>query len=787
MRILVSAGIKTPNIVKSIEKKFSASGDDFLMVNYLEEIEEIFGRGDYFDKALILEPSITKEDTITDEYNLRTRVNAFANMMNNRPKRYNYVFMTKDENLANIIQEETIFIDSESAVVLKQPPYPVTFIISVITTDVKQLPEDIVYKPKAITSNEELSSDNSSVLEDLNTDTEEYNYTKASNDFDNELFDGNTIGTDKRVTDDVSIQLGDELDIPKDVLEDEGNSEKTEAEETEQLGFEEDYDDPTAGMYDPTVDGSRGYLGNGAQSGMDEAIDLDSSPIKQSIITEDPVENQPVQQVIEPEPQDEVLEGFDTDEDEPELTNQFMDISDYEQEPEAYTPEPQGPAMGAESEAQAVYDFPDENQFSTGFEEGNGTGFETPEGIGMPSFDNDDYDQEDEQKDYNQNTEQEIYNAETETETGFSPNDYEQNNGNNGVDPATLAGAGMMAGAELALQGDKLGKKKGLLGGLLKKNVPNQAPPQMPPMANPIPPQQQVNPIGNIMGSKGAINPDIIKNELKPFAARGNSIVVTGCGGCGTSTVAYNLANIVAQLGYTVLLVDMDTEGRTQSYISKDNYESMEPDGANLLSAVNSSNGINTHVSVVRTGFHLLTMGLGTDSAHVQDILHKEKISRFYNLAKTSHNFIIYDIPFNTATDFLSDIVYMCDNLVLVTDASNWGITKTMLSVCNIDSDDMRDTIFNRAQLVFNRYRNLYRVLGKKVRTCVDITKVMDQKVLELVGEDPGFYFESLHIAGIINDDPDFELGWFEEVQYSDNKKGQNIFLQLIEHIVLKK
>ena len=129
----------------------------------------------------------------------------------------------------------------------------------------------------------------------------------------------------------------------------------------------------------------------------------------------------------------------------------------------------------------------------------------------------------------------------------------------------------------------------------------------------------------------------------------------------------------------------------------------------------------------------------------------------------------------------------MCDNLVLVTDASNWGVTKTMLSVCNIASDDMQDTVFNRAQFVFNRYRNLYKVLGKKVRTCLDITKVMDQKVVELIGDDPGFHFEDLHIAGIINDDPDFEQGWFEDVQYADTKKGQQIFLELIERIVLKK
>jgi hypothetical protein len=212
----------------------------------------------------------------------------------------------------------------------------------------------------------------------------------------------------------------------------------------------------------------------------------------------------------------------------------------------------------------------------------------------------------------------------------------------------------------------------------------------------------------------------------------------------------------------------------------------MEPDGANLMSAINSSNGINTHISVVEQGFRLLTMGLGTDTAPVSELIHKERLPRFINLAKTSNNFVIYDVPFNSAIGFLSDIVYMSDNLVLVVDNSNWGITKTMLSVCNIASDDMQDTVFNRAQLVFNKTRNLTRVLGNKVKTGKDIEKVMDRKVLELVGDDPGFHFEDLQIAGIIDDDPAFEQGWFENNQYSDTKKGQDIFLRLLEGIVLK-
>ena len=351
---------------------------------------------------------------------------------------------------------------------------------------------------------------------------------------------------------------------------------------------------------------------------------------------------------------------------------------------------------------------------------------------------------------------------------------------------AAAAGVGVAAGAALVATQDK--KKKGFLGKFGKNNK-QQAPAQPPAPAQVQAPVNTKQPTHTptSSGIKGGVNIDKVTESLRPFAVRGNAIVVTGCGGCGTSTVAYSLANVISQLGYEVLLVDMDTEGRTQNYISKDNYESMEPDGANLMSAVNSSTGITTHISMVKQCFRLLTMGLGNDTAPVEELLHKEKIGRFCNLCKSSHNFVIYDIPFHSATGFLSDITYMADNLVLVTDASNWGVTKTMLQVTNIASDEMLDTIFSRAQLVFNKYRNLNKVLGKKVKTAVDITKVMDQKVLDLTGDDVGFHFEDMHIAGIINDDPNFETGWFDTVQYSDTKKGQEIFIELLERIVLKK
>lgn len=791
MRILLSGGAKTQNIITGIGKKFSASGDDFLVIEYLDNIPELFGRGEYFDKAVITEQSITREYTITDEYEIRNRINKFANEMASKPKKYNYVFLTQTEEIANMIHEEILPILNESAVVLKKPPYEVVFFVSLITTDVKQLPSDIVYTPELeIPDDIDLGFDNEDMLGDM--DTDETFVGKVATDMDAEMFGfDNTVKNSEKVSDEVEIFAGE---YNKDM------------ETEDDFSFSNDFGTNNFGTDDFGADnfGEGEFVGdNTSFSGgeetdwsgdasdwmmeetpedkfsADETLDImGDEPIKQSGELPNYVqENEiPVNTTVDTG----YIKGFDEYETDSDESMNF-----------GYTePDNFGSDMYTPQETKAPYELSkasgmngeeaQNNSFNQGFgadDYDNSDSFGT-DGIdisqGTPQFDINDYSNSDTtNEDYQNSIDNSIYASDP---TEFNPADYQQESDEIGNNNFNTGNNNMQSNQQNQLVSVQKGKR-GLLGKLRGKPNEQVATPEQRNPAN----------IGIGGNSRSRINIDKIKEELKPFANRGNSIVVTGCGGCGTSTVAYNLANIVAQLGYTVLLVDMDTEGRTQSYISKDNYESMEPDGANLMSAVNSSNGINTHISVVRTGFHLLTMGLGTDTAPVSELIHKEKLSRFVNLSKTSHNFVIYDIPFKDATGFLSELTYMTDNLVLVTDASNWGITKTMLSMCNIASDDMQDTMFTRSQLVFNRYRNLYRVLGKKVKNCVDITKVMDQKVLELVGDDPGFHFEELHIAGIINDDPDFENGWFEETQYTDTKKGQEIFLELIEHIVLKK
>lgn len=808
MRVLLSGGKKTYNIIDGIRKKFTTSGDDFVVIEYLDDIMDMFARGDYFDKAVIIEQSITRDGAITDEMQIRQRINSFSMDIAKKIHRGNFVFLSQSQDISGMIYDEILPIANESAVVFMKPPYKATFFADLIVKEAADLPKEWVYEPEMMVPdmddfgfNDETDGTELDTADmDLGMDLPEM---PTSDVFGGDMYgNGDSIG---RVNDDLGINQGIEATntgVPDDLEDMLGNTDLYDTdnsfEGTDAFGnnFEGGFGNNFGNESDSWEADEQTYTNSGINFSKDEAIETDlMEPIKQSDELPDYTE----------QPSTSFIPGFDDVSD--DFGNMYSDdsqSSEIEPNNEMYTETNQGFGGDMYGEADQgfggdMYGDSQDQGFGGDMYGGTEQGTYGNQGTfnddmyepeqtssDMQGFDGDMYGNE-QQDEYQSAMENDMYG----NPAGFDQQSYDQA----AMMAAAAAGATAMAAANLHNQAPQqtmqVQKKKGLRG-LFGKSQNNQA--QYQNMANqlnnaqPVQTWQQDNQaMVNSGNGSGTIDINHIKQQLRPFASRGNSIVVTGCGGCGTSTVAYNLANIINQLGYTVLLVDMDTEGRTQSYISKTNYDSMEPDGANLMSAVNSSNGISAQEAIVKQGFHLLTMGLGTDTAPVNELLHKEKISRFVNLAKTSHNFVIYDIPFNSATSFLSEITYMTDNLVLVADASNWGITKLMLNVCNISLDDMQDTIFSRAQLVFNRYRNLTKLLGKKVRTGVDITRVVDMKVQELIGEDPGFHFEDLHIAGIVNDDPDIENGWFDNVQYSDTNKGQAIFLELLEHIVLKK
>jgi cellulose biosynthesis protein BcsQ len=882
MRVLLSGGKKTQNIIDGISKRFTTSGDEFLVIEYLEDIVGIFSRGDYFDKAVITEQSITRDGAITDEMQIRRRVNDFATTMSNRPHKYNYVFLAQTEEIANMIYEEILPIFDESAVVFKKPKYNVTFFVDLIVTEAKDLPSDWVYEPAVnipdsddfITADIAGNDFGNNQVDTSDMDASmELQDMPADDIFGDSWGNGDGFGGENGLNFDLGDQgqgnsFGGDIEEDGFAIDENGNVIDDFQGDTQGFGnqFGEGFGNTSTDGVELSADdfGSGDFNGdlgdndfggdfNGDFGGEisgdngfnsfenDEVLDQDNmKAIKQS--GDLPDYSEPVDNEFGAEDNDNYNdEGLFGDADLAAgvagvMAGEAMsNTSDIFGQDGQYDNDQMGSddfgndQIGSNDFGNDQYgndmsnNFDNGNYDNTGFDNGNydNTGFNNDEynndgfdngnydnydnpqqgGNNMVSndgFDNSMYDNGNTMNDNNSDNDggfdnsmyDNAYQNDGNSNGGFDNSMYDNNEQDNYQNNIENNMYGDQSGFDQSMynSGMDTAPKKGLKG-LLSKKKGNKYQ-DVSGLNSPQPVQgweQDIQQELKHTGKSEGVNVNSIKKQLKPFAARGNSIVVTGCGGCGTSTIAYNLANIVHQLGYSVLLVDMDTEGRTQSYISKTNYDSMEPDGANLMAAVNSSTGTGAQEAIVKQGFHLLTMGLGTDTAQVSELLHKEKISRFVNLVKSSHDFVIYDIPFRSATDYLSEITYTADNLVLVTDASNWGIAKLMLSVCNISADDMQDTIFNRAQLVFNKYRNLTKVFGRKVRTGIDITKIIDMKVQELIGEDPGFHFEDLHIAGILNDDPEFEKYWFEKVQYSDTQVGQAVFLELLEHIVLKK
>ena len=55
-------------------------------------------------------------------------------------------------------------------------------------------------------------------------------------------------------------------------------------------------------------------------------------------------------------------------------------------------------------------------------------------------------------------------------------------------------------------------------------------------------------------------------------------------------------------------------------------------------------------------------------------------------------------LDYKLATTVFSDILYLADNIVIPVDFSNWGITKTLLSICNLENEERaskrRSTLF---------------------------------------------------------------------------------------------
>ena len=729
MQVLISGGKKTGNILDALKTRFR-SGVDFSVENNISNIGNYYSRGNWFDRAIILEQSWTEDDTIEDEATIRENLHKFVMEVKSRATAFEVIFVvTSIPEMAKIVLEESLDIMAYSKVLLKTPPYYASFFKNLVTDDLHRMPEKYVFdmkKAMELISNEDVSADimwstgkevddtniSGPLLESakeaaLNIDMKEMEDDTEEGTIDNENINEEMFGEkENEFTGEFDFEELQEMPVDEDTdIEDIGFSGSFE--------FDDEAEETTIDTEEQLNDVKDTY----SEEWNFEVDDIQSDD---KLTTFDTIE----------------VEDRDNDRTEEELDNtfEFDAITEdvYEEPIEDTTEDLEDESEGISfDDTEGTEDFNDASNLFSGE-----TGFEDVEHVTVKELKKEtehSNNGDSANKLFNDN----YYDNEDEEEKDETPIDY-------GISFKGIKGKGILSKKryKAPLNNKNIGKDKDL---------------------------------------------HII---LKTFLKRGNALTVTGSHCSGKTLVASNIANVISKLGYTVLLVDMDTKGRGQSYVTKDVYETVHAGDTakeSLRKAINSSSPeIGRHVDIIRPGFHVLTTALGCVMEPVSEIIQPLKINRFIHSAKTSYNFIIFDIPFDDLTTTMAEILFATDDLIMCVDTTNHGLMDFLLNMGNIESEDVKSTLFSISQILFNKVEKVENVFGYKVKTVRQVLKALDMQMAELIGGEAEYLFKDLKLCGVMRYSSLYEKYWFSKYQISDFADGEQLFLEILRKVLVK-
>ena len=760
MKVLISGGSKTSNIVNAISKRFEDGGVEFEVVNFFNELENYYNKGKNFDKAIILEQSLNLDYNIVDEMELRNNINEFAKIVKEKSGGASFIFIAREDAVANTIHDEILEIRGHSAIVVKEPKYTVSFFVTLISNDVDKLPEEIVF------------------------DAEEYaRYLYKNNQVDDNKIEKEENNKDAD-TDEYNTKYIDDIDRGIEELSSEWkgiNLKKEESKEQRSLGeegsgsFGADFGEADLGDTDL---GDAGFGDADFGDADFEDADFGDADFGDADFGDADFGDEDFSKADLGDADFSKADLGDTDFGDVDFGKADLGDADF------------GEAdLGDTDFGDADFgDADDKKSFEEECTDKEINEYEEPGGIkneygsidvaGFEDNSEDKAEKEIESSELEKNEYINLNKAEGKSKINF---DKEDSSSETGISDQQ----GELYNEDYS-NIDENKKEELEYNEQYNQPQPNQYNEQYnQPQPNQY--NEQYNDLDDIeYSARDMLSSSQIKQAISAFAGRGNTIMFTGCGGSGNSTVVFNIANTIANMGYSVLIVDLDLERKTQSYISAESFDSVDPYGFGVMAAINSTSGINAHVSVVRQGLHLLTMGMASDSVKFSEVIQKEKINRFINMAKMNYNFVLYDCPFDIATTDGKDFTFMADNVVITIDYSNWGILKTLVEMCNIENGEVQEVLFNKGQILFNRYNKKKKIIGKVPRKNKEVVKQMDNKVRSLIGQDPGFHFSDMHICGVIPQNDLIDSMWGEKKQYSDTREGSGIMSNILQNIVLK-
>lgn len=161
MRVLVSGGLKTDAITRAMEKAFSDGSVLFTSENFIKNIENFLSRGNYFDRAIIMEQSLTENGNNMDDGEMREVVGRLVDLITNRLLEQEVLFVLNTESIADLVNSE-IFLASDRMKVLlytSKEKYKVALFKALALTSFKDLgtninTKNLLYSPKEVETTE---------------------------------------------------------------------------------------------------------------------------------------------------------------------------------------------------------------------------------------------------------------------------------------------------------------------------------------------------------------------------------------------------------------------------------------------------------------------------------------------------------------------------------------------------------------------------------------------------------------------------------------------------------
>ena len=280
-----------------------------------------------------------------------------------------------------------------------------------------------------------------------------------------------------------------------------------------------------------------------------------------------------------------------------------------------------------------------------------------------------------------------------------------------------------------------------------------------------------------------------LKERLEVYKRTGAVLTITGGASSGKTVIAANLANILTDFGYSVLLMDFDTNGRGLSYINKEHYNVMnnstdQNNTSDIKAALQStSDRLGRFIKIIRPNLNLLGTAIKVDKENPMDCLDDSKVARVIHSLQAEYNFIIIEIPFDAAVNKFTDTLDLADHIILTERLSNNGVMNFLIDMMSIEDENLTDELFERAKIVFNMDTNMPYIFGKKAKNTSEILKAMDERLYEIIGYQIDYSFANMTAIDCIPFMSLIENSYFSKKYASEVSDGKALFTNLLINV----